>query len=141
MGQPPHHATSPPRQLEKLLERVCSHHPDAHLDLGIPFFQWFINPDDFGQSVENLFYTSFLVKDSKCSVDVDNETGELHISGWRARWWRHGTGQEADARISVVGSGVRAARAGRLQGWLDQAPGDHGVDRGGMEGGPCRGGA
>ncbi|THG98480.1 hypothetical protein EW026_g3715 [Hermanssonia centrifuga] len=40
----------------------------------INLFRFIINPNDFGQSVENLFYLSFLIRDAKCSLDL--ETGE-----------------------------------------------------------------
>lgn len=37
----------------------------------INFFKFFINPNSFGQSVENLFFTSFLIKDSRLKLTVD----------------------------------------------------------------------
>ena len=37
-------------------------------------FRLIVNPHDFGQSVENLFYLSFLIRDGKCALDV--EAGE-----------------------------------------------------------------
>ncbi|KAH9939785.1 Nse4 C-terminal-domain-containing protein [Epithele typhae] len=39
-------------------------------------FKVIINPHDFGQSVENLFYLSFLIRDGKCAYFEDEETGE-----------------------------------------------------------------
>lgn len=37
---------------------------------GVPmgFQEFFINPDSFGQSVENLFYSSFLIRDGKAKI-------------------------------------------------------------------------
>lgn len=35
---------------------------------GINFFKFFINPHSFPQSIENLFFTSFLIKDSKLKI-------------------------------------------------------------------------
>ncbi len=55
---------------------------DANTEFGIPFFQWLINPGDFGQSVENMFYTSFLVREGKARVGFDDD-GELRICEWR----------------------------------------------------------
>lgn len=40
-------------------------------DEKVNLFRFFINPKSFAQSVENLFYTSFLVRDGKVKMDVD----------------------------------------------------------------------
>lgn len=45
---------------------------------GVNLFRLFINPDSFAQSVENLFYTSFLVKEGRVGIDV-KEDGEIMI--------------------------------------------------------------
>lgn len=42
-------------------------------DEGVNFFKFFINPNSFGQSVENLFFTSFLIKDAKLKLTMDEE--------------------------------------------------------------------
>ena len=39
-------------------------------------FRFIVNPHDFGQSVENLFYLSFLIRDGKCAFFTDEDTGE-----------------------------------------------------------------
>ncbi|KAL6303665.1 Nse4 C-terminal-domain-containing protein [Sparassis latifolia] len=52
--------------LEKLLEQLGGQ---------INLFRFIINPNDFGQSVENLFYLSFLIRDGKCALET-NEDGE-----------------------------------------------------------------
>lgn len=40
---------------------------------GVDLIRFVINPKSFGQSVENLFYVSFLIKDGKVSVDLDED--------------------------------------------------------------------
>ncbi|KAI0919751.1 hypothetical protein AcW1_003083 [Taiwanofungus camphoratus] len=52
--------------LEMILEQ--QEHP-------INLFKFIINPNDFGQSVENMFYLSFLIRDGKCALET-NKHGE-----------------------------------------------------------------
>lgn len=39
----------------------------------ISFFEFVINPDSFGHSVENLFYVSFLVRDGLAEIFIDED--------------------------------------------------------------------
>jgi hypothetical protein len=32
-----------------------------------------INPDDYGQTVENIFYASFLIKEGQAGIQVDDD--------------------------------------------------------------------
>lgn len=41
-------------------------------DNKVNLFRLIVNPHDFGQSVENLFYLSFLIRDAKCALDFEN---------------------------------------------------------------------
>lgn len=39
---------------------------------GLAFFKFVINPRSFGQTIENMFYVSFLIRDGKLGISVDN---------------------------------------------------------------------
>jgi hypothetical protein len=40
-------------------------------DLGVALYQFVINPFSFGQTVENMFYVSFLIRDGKVGISTD----------------------------------------------------------------------
>ena len=43
-------------------------------DGGVPLFNFVVNPHSFGQTVENLFYISFLIRDGTCGIgQVDGQ--------------------------------------------------------------------
>lgn len=51
----------------------------ARLDLdgeGVNFFRLVVNPDDFGQTVENCFYLSFLINQGQAGIYVKKD-GEV----------------------------------------------------------------
>lgn len=43
-------------------------------DNGIPLFQFVVNPKSFGQTVENLFYVSFLIKEGSVGIGFDSNS-------------------------------------------------------------------
>lgn len=59
------------REIYRLLEGACG-------DDGINFFQFALNPDSFSDSVENMFYISFLVRDGKVAI-YDDEHGDPRL--------------------------------------------------------------
>lgn len=66
------------RSIYKTLIEACG--DDENDALGMNLFRFFINPHLFAQSVENLFYTSFLVRDGKLRICADaNGVPEVHI--------------------------------------------------------------
>lgn len=61
-------------QLEDCTEEMAWAIADKHGiadDGGVPLFRFCINSKSFGQSVENLFYVSFLVRDGTVGLAVD----------------------------------------------------------------------
>ena len=40
---------------------------------GINFLELVINPDDYGQTVENIFDASFLIKEGQAGIQVDDD--------------------------------------------------------------------
>ncbi|CAI4211014.1 unnamed protein product [Parascedosporium putredinis] len=40
---------------------------------GVDFMRFVINPHSFGQSIENMFYVSFLIKDNKVRIELDDD--------------------------------------------------------------------
>jgi len=38
----------------------------------VNLFRFVVNPNDFAQSVENIFYLSFLIRDGLCALEIDD---------------------------------------------------------------------
>lgn len=43
------------------------------------FFKFIINPESYAQTVENLFYLSFLIRDDKVRIFVDERDSEPYL--------------------------------------------------------------
>lgn len=56
---------------------------------GCNLFEFAINPHSFSNTVENLFYISFLVRDGKVSIDDDNPEGVPILREFRFNLSKH----------------------------------------------------
>lgn len=64
------HSAHPPlsifAQIAKRLREVGG-------NTGLPYLKFVVNPTSFSQTTENLFYFSFLVREQKAAVEVDED--------------------------------------------------------------------
>ena len=60
----------PEEEMNEKVERLLAKHMIT-ADDGIFYFPFVINPHSFGQTIENLFYVSFLIKDSTAGIHLD----------------------------------------------------------------------
>lgn len=58
----------------KLVKKIYEKLEGIGGEEGVSLFKFAINPESFSDSVENLFYISFLVRDGKVSIE-DNQDG------------------------------------------------------------------
>jgi hypothetical protein len=55
------------KELDHLMDRY-----GISRDGGVAFFKFVINPHSFGQTIENMFYVSFLIRDGKVGISMDD---------------------------------------------------------------------
>ncbi|KAL1726792.1 binding domain of Nse4/EID3 to Nse3-MAGE-domain-containing protein, partial [Schizophyllum commune] len=73
----------------------------------VNLFEFVINPEDFAQSVENIFYLSFLIRDGKVAFEYDEETKEPFICTLRLLPSRRGRVRQWSAQAA---NGTRVRR-------------------------------
>ncbi|BGP33653.1 hypothetical protein JCM10296v2_005457 [Rhodotorula toruloides] len=57
----------------KVTAKIAKRLQEVAGDRGIPFLEFIINPHSFAQSVENAFFFSFLVREQKAAIEVDED--------------------------------------------------------------------
>lgn len=119
------------------LEIILNEWPETDLNL----FKFFINPNSYSQSVENLFFLSFLIKDGKAGIETEDEAGNPsdYPQVCRSLFVLHHSsqGRPAAAQIGFVGDHSRYCggyRTRRSRGRGSEETVDHGADRARLEG-------
>lgn len=47
----------------------------------VNYFKWVINPRSFGQTMENVFYTSFLINNGHAAIEISEDGGGIPMIG------------------------------------------------------------
>lgn len=61
-------------ETEEEFETACKQHriyPTQSEEPAVSLFDFAVNPDSFGQTVENLFYVSFLIREGAAKIETD----------------------------------------------------------------------
>jgi hypothetical protein len=86
-------------------------------DGGVPLFRFCFNPKSFGQTVENLFYVSFLIRDGIVGISMDSDdlpTLRMFLTLPSKEWFRHANKCSCPIYRSRNSHGpVRSTGAGR----------------------------
>ena len=61
------------QETTRLVRSVAQCLEDVGGSTGMNLFEFIINPHDFGQTVENLFYLSFLVKENRACIETNDD--------------------------------------------------------------------
>ena len=59
-------------EVSQMVEDIMEEN-DITKDTSVPLFKFCVNPKSFGQTIENLFYTSFLIKEGKAWLGYDQK--------------------------------------------------------------------
>src|SRR5271155_64221 len=76
------------KMVRLVAEGLCQNSP-------INLFEFIINPASFAETIENIFYLSFSVHDTRAKIQIDDANGLPVVS------YVHYLLREADAKINV----------------------------------------
>lgn len=76
---------------------------------GVNFFQFVINPESFGQTVENIFYASFLIKEGRAEMQVGDD-GQILICEQLSFCHTQGVSCSRTARLTCGSAQTRTRR-------------------------------
>lgn len=48
-------------------------------NVAIPYLKFVINPDSFAQTIENIFYFAFLIKEGKVALEIETDEESEHF--------------------------------------------------------------
>ena len=74
-------------------EALCQNSP-------INLFEFVINPASFAQTIENIFYLSFSVRDARAKIEIDDANGLPVVS------YVHYPLRERDAEVNIATQAV-----------------------------------
>lgn len=73
---------SAPNETTSLVRNIATQLQKVGGSKGVNLFRFVINPHSFSNTVENLFYVSFLIREGTASLD-DDEEGEPILCKWK----------------------------------------------------------
>ncbi|GAA5889427.1 hypothetical protein JCM8208_007872 [Rhodotorula glutinis] len=62
----------------KVVAKIGKHLSAVAGATGVPYLKFVVNPHSFSQTVENCFYFSFLVREQKAAIEIDDDPDSEH---------------------------------------------------------------
>ncbi|GAA5942832.1 Smc5-Smc6 complex subunit NSE4 [Sporobolomyces koalae] len=63
----------------KVTARIARHLVSIAGEVGVPYLKFIVNPHSFSQTVENMFYFSFLVREQKVALELDDDENSKYF--------------------------------------------------------------
>ncbi|GAA5822269.1 hypothetical protein JCM11251_006284 [Rhodosporidiobolus azoricus] len=86
----------------KVTAKIAKKLQEVAGDAGIPYLKFVINPHSFSQTVENMFYFSFLMRENKAAIELDEDSD----SEWYGDMITFSVDEETAAAQTAKGSSV-----------------------------------